>query len=372
MSDKPDDKAPPKSSGTVNPRSLRPQFEDRVLFGFVVVSTLAMALISWPFFGAILWALVAAITFMPLHDRLKRRFPKRRNSIAAFTLLLVIMIVILPAALIGTMLVDEAVSTYAYFQANPINFFQISQDIQRSIPSEWVQYFDRFAPKDMGAIQSRISGFVTNALQLLAGQAVAVGQSALGFAMALGVMLYLTFFLLRDGRDLSRVIGGAVPMRQDQRHALFSKFTTVVRATVKGSIVVAIIQGTLGGIIFAILDIRAALLWGVVMGVLSLVPAVGAGLIWLPVAIFLLITGWVWQGIVLILFGVLVIGMVDNVLRPILVGQDTRMPDYVVLISTLGGISVMGFNGFIIGPVIAAMFIAAWQIFSESRTPERL
>jgi predicted PurR-regulated permease PerM len=103
------------------------------------------------------------------------------------------------------------------------------------------------------------------------------------------------------------------------------------------------------------------------MAFLSLLPAIGAGLVWVPVAIYLLATGAIWQGIVLIAYGIFVIGLVDNVLRPFLVGKDTKLPDYVVLISTLGGIEVFGLHGFVIGPVIAAMFMVTWEIFSASR-----
>jgi predicted PurR-regulated permease PerM len=182
-------------------------------------------------------------------------------------------------------------------------------------------------------------------------------------------MLYLTFFFLRDGRELNRKVGRQVPIRAEQRKNLFDKFTTVIRATIKGSIIVAIVQGLIGGVVFWALGIHAALLWGVVMGFLSLVPAIGTGLIWLPVSIYLFATGDVWQGAVLVFCGAIIIGSVDNVLRPLLVGKDTRMPDYVILITTLGGISVMGINGFILGPVIAALFIASWDIFEESRAP---
>ena len=237
----------------------------------------------------------------------------------------------------------------------------------RWLPDWVMDTLERFGFADLGAVQKKLEGFVTGGLRIVAGQAVDVGQGAFSFMMGLGIMLYLAFFLLRDGRTLSRRIGEAVPMQADQRRDLFMKFTTVIRATIKGSIIVAAVQGVIGGVVFALLDIRGALLWGVVMGVLSLVPAVGTALIWVPVAIYLFATGAIWQGVVLVLCGVLIIGMVDNVLRPILVGKDTRMPDYVVLISTLGGISVMGINGFIVGPVIAAMFIAAWQIFAEQR-----
>jgi predicted PurR-regulated permease PerM len=185
--------------------------------------------------------------------------------------------------------------------------------------------------------------------------------------VGLGIMLYLLFLLLRDGSSLAEQIKKAIPLHGDQKAALFTRFADVVRATVKGGIVVAIVQGALGGIAFWFLGFHAAMLWAVVMAFLSLIPAVGATLVWLPVAIYLLVTGAVWQGIGLSLYGVLVIGLVDNLLRPFLVGKGTKLPDYVVLISTLGGIEVFGLNGFVIGPLIAAMFMVSWEIFSASR-----
>jgi predicted PurR-regulated permease PerM len=179
-------------------------------------------------------------------------------------------------------------------------------------------------------------------------------------------MLYLLFFLLRDGRALSKRIQDALPLPPKQERALFSKFTTVIRATIKGSVLVAALQGALGGVIFWLLGLHAPVLWGVVMGLLALLPAVGAAVIWVPAAIYLLAIGDVWQGVVLLIFGAFVIGLVDNILRPLLVGKDTKLPDYVVLISTLGGLATFGLNGFVLGPVIAAMFIASWDIFLES------
>jgi predicted PurR-regulated permease PerM len=136
---------------------------------------------------------------------------------------------------------------------------------------------------------------------------------------------------------------------------------------VKGSLLVALAQGALGGVIFWLLGIHAALLWAVLMAFLSLIPAIGSALVWAPVAIYFLATGAIWQGNGLILYGVIVIGLVDNLLRPFLVGKGSKLPDYIVLISTLGGIEVFGLNGFVIGPLIAAMFMVSWEIFSASR-----
>ena len=365
--DKPARRTKPQAAPTHEPT----RFEDRVLVGFVAAATLAMAWISWPFFGAILWALVITIAFAPLHDRLLLRMPTRRNSIAVLTLLLVIALVIIPAFVVGSMLVEEAVTTYQSLQTQQLDVGKIIRDVQAAIPAGWRAQFDRYALADMEDMQNRLSSVLTGGLQLIAREAVSVGQGAFNFALTLGTMLYLTFFFLRDGRQLTRRIGEAVPLRAEQRSALFEKFTTVIRATVKGSVIVAIVQGTLGGILFAVLGIGAPLLWGVVMGLLALIPAVGTGLVWFPVGVYLIATGSTWEGVTLLAFGFFVISMVDNVLRPILVGQDTRMPDYVVLISTLGGLSVLGINGLIVGPVIAAMFISAWEIFGESRAADR-
>jgi predicted PurR-regulated permease PerM len=343
------------------------QLEDRFFLGFIAVATAAMAWIAMPFFGAILWALVAAIVFKPVHRRLAAMMPRRHTTPALITLILLIAIVIIPAVMLGSLLIDQAISIYNSIETRQLDLIKLMRDVQNGLP-DWMQdALSRISPKDVAALQGRLASTLTDAVKLGAGQAVSVGQGALSFVMQLGIMLYLAFFLIRDGDLLTRKISQRLPMDRHKRRDLFNKFTTVIRATVKGSFVVAIVQGTLGGIIFAVLGINAALLWGVIMGMFSLVPAIGTGIVWLPVSIYLLATGQQWQAFVLAGFGVLVIGMVDNVLRPILVGKDTRMPDWVVLIATLGGLSVFGMNGVVVGPVIAAMFIAAWDIFADER-----
>jgi len=218
-------------------------------------------------------------------------------------------------------------------------------------------------------MRERLASGALEGSQFLATKAFSFGQGTFQFLVSFFVMLYLLFFLIRDGRDLVARIRKAIPLSDAQKRRLFSKFTRVVRATVKGNIVVAVTQGALGGIIFAVLGISGALLWGVLMAFLSLLPAVGAGLIWTPVAIYFLMTGAIWQGVILTLYGVLVIGLVDNILRPILVGKDTKMPDYVVLISTLGGLALFGLNGFVIGPLVAALFISTWGLFTSPDEP---
>ena len=203
---------------------------------------------------------------------------------------------------------------------------------------------------------------LARATPILITTADGIGADTFGLVASLGVALYLAFFLIRDGDVLAGHARTALPVPPQFKQELIAKFMAVVRATVKGSLLIAGIQGLLGGVAFWALGVNGALLWAVVMAFLSLVPMVGASLVWLPVAVYLFISGQPWQGVALVAYGVLVIGLADNLLRPMLVGKDAGLPDYVVMITTLGGMAVFGVNGFIIGPTIAAMFIAVWHL----------
>lgn len=344
-----------------------PALEDKTFLLLIVAVSLAFAWILWPFFGAVLWAVVLAILFTPLYRRFSSSRRRRPNLAALATVAVIIVMVILPLTLITAALVREATGVYVRIQSGELDFGRFFEQIHGALPSWAARLMERFGLTNLAAVQEKISAGLVQGSQFLAGQALKIGQSTFDFTVSLILMLYLLFFLLRDGDELNRRIKEAIPLRAEQQRALFDKFAVVIRATVKGNIVVALVQGALGGLIFWILGVRAALLWAVLMAVLSLLPAVGTAIVWVPVAIYFLVTGALWKGLVLIAFGILVIGLVDNVLRPVLVGKDTKMPDYVVLISTLGGLAIFGFNGFVIGPVIAAMFMASWVIFADSR-----
>jgi predicted PurR-regulated permease PerM len=338
--------------------------QDKALLVLIVAVSVAFAWILWPFYGAILWAVILATVFVPVHRRIRAATQDRRNLAAFVTLLIIITIVLLPLALTAVSLANEASNLYQEVQSGKLDFGKFLQEILDALPAWASGILDRLGVTNVGDVQERLTALLKEGSQFFASQAVIVGQGTANFIISLFIMLYLLYFLLRDGGALSRRIKAAVPLPSEQKRALFDKFTIVIRAMVKGTILVAIVQGALGGLIFWLLGIHAAVLWGVVMAFLALLPAVGAAVVWLPVALYLLATGAVWQGVVLIAFGAGVIGLVDNVMRPYLVGKDTRMPDYIVLISTLGGIAIFGLNGFVIGPLIAAMFIAVWGISS--------
>jgi len=341
--------------------------EDRFFIALVIAVTVALLLIIQPYFGAILWGLVAALMFEPVMERLNDRFGGRRTLAASLTLVIIIVVAVAPAILLAIFIVQEILAIYGRISSGGIDIGHIFAQFQALLPDWAVRMLQRAGLADLDALRQRLTGIISGSFQTVAARAFTISQSAFGFVLTLGVMLYLAFFLLRDGQTMAARLEESIPLRPGLRRPLLDKIVTVIRATIKGSLVVAILQGLIGGVVFWFLGVGGALLWGIAMAFFSLLPAIGTGLIWAPVAIYLLISGDIWQGVVLILCGIFVIGMVDNVVRPVLVGRDTQMPDYMVFLSTLGGIELFGFNGFVIGPVIAALFMAVWDIFAKAR-----
>lgn len=348
-----------------------PVLHNKALVGLLVIVTVLFGVVLWPLSGAVSWAVFIAIVFAPLQERSVLACRGRRGWAAFGTLVVIVFSVLLPTALLSASITQEAAAFYGRFKSGDI---QLSEYFQRGIDilPGWVRAgLDRLGLADLGEVQSRLVDALGRSSQALTSRAFTIGQNTLEFMLNFFVMLYLLFFLLRDGKALSVQAARAMPLKEHDTERLLAQFATVVRATVKGNIVVAIVQGTLGGLAFWVLGIKGALLWGALMALLSLLPAVGAALVWGPVAIYLLATGSILPALGLTAWGVLVIGLVDNVLRPILVGKETRLPDYLVLLATLGGLAAFGLTGFVIGPVIAAIFLATWDIFSKARQEQQ-
>ncbi|PTT67110.1 AI-2E family transporter, partial [Pseudomonas sp. HMWF007] len=324
----------------------------------LLLVTVAFIWILLPFYGAVFWAVILGILFAPMQRRLQQKFGWQRNLTALCTLGICLIIAILPVIILSVLLVQEGATLYNNIESGQLDIGAYLAQFKHSLPPYFQHLLDRFGMGELNGLREKIVKASMQGSQVLATQAFSFGQGTFEFVVSFGIMLYLLFFFLRDGAELVRKVRTAVPLEESHKRRLQLKFNRVVRATVKGNLVVAVTQGALGGAIFWFLDIPSALLWAVLMGFLSLLPAVGAGIVWAPVAVYFLLSGMIWQGVVLALFGVFVIGLVDNVLRPILVGKDTRMPDYLILISTLGGLAVFGLNGFVIGPLIAALFMS--------------
>ncbi|MGY2280539.1 AI-2E family transporter [Pseudomonas monsensis] len=338
----------------------------------LLLVTVAFIWILLPFYGAVFWAVILGILFAPMQRRLQQKFGWQRNVTALCTLGICLIIAILPVIILSVLLVQEGATLYNNIESGQLDIGAYLAQFKHSLPPYFQHLLDRFGMGELNGLREKIVKASMQGSQVLATQAFSFGQGTFEFVVSFGIMLYLLFFFLRDGAELVRKVRTAVPLEESHKRRLQLKFNRVVRATVKGNLVVAVTQGALGGAIFWFLDIPSALLWAVLMGFLSLLPAVGAGIVWAPVAVYFLLSGMIWQGVVLALFGVFVIGLVDNVLRPILVGKDTRMPDYLILISTLGGLAVFGLNGFVIGPLIAALFMSSWALFIETKPKVQL
>ena len=319
------------------------------------------------FVGAILWSMVAAIMFSGLNDWLLLRLRGQRSLASAMTLLVVVTMAVLPTVALAMFLIDQAGTTYTAIQSGQIDIAAAFQRMQAVLP-DWISGLSRrVGVTDIDSLREQLSVGITARLQLVASHALTIGQGAASFLLSLAVMLYLTFFLLRDGRAMAHAVGAVILLDSAHRRLLAERFVAVVRATVKGGVLVGAAQGSVGGAIMAILGVPNALLLAVIMALSSLLPAVGTGLVWLPVSLYLFATAEPWQGVVMLLAGLLVIGSVDNVLRPILIGRETKIPDFIVLLTTLGGLAAFGFNGLLIGPVAAGIFLSVWSQSSLDR-----
>jgi predicted PurR-regulated permease PerM len=327
--------------------------------------SLALGWILLPFYGAILWGFIIALLATPLQRWLLPRMRMHRNRATLLTMLAVMLVVVLPFVLITVSIATEATDMYQRMQTGELNPARYFRGVFNALPQWAGSVLDRFGITNFDKLQARFSTLLTQGTQFIATQALNMGQFTFDFAANLFVTLYLAFFLVRDSDSVLRLVRQGIPLSEAHKRELWLKFTTVIRATVKGNFLVAAIQGALGGAAFWALGIGAPVLWAVLMAFFSLLPAVGAGLVWVPVAIYLLVQGAVWQSLALTAWGVLVIGLIDNLLRPMMVGKETRMPDYVVLVTTLGGMAVMGINGFVLGPTIAAMFMTVWHIYTN-------
>ncbi len=329
---------------------------------------LLVALVTAVFFGmigpfllTILWAVVLSIIFYGLYRRIAKWLgPNRGGYAAGITCVLVFLFGVVPLILLSLSLISQASELYAAVESGELDVNVVIDYVETELP--------------------RLAGFlegygvnVDNVRENVTTAAGQVGQVALSGGLAITgniintfvqftLMLYLLYFFLKDGRMIVQRLISTVPLGNVRERLLIRRFVQVSRATLKGTVIVAVTQGAIGGILFWIVGIQAPLLWGVAMTLLALLPVGGSAIVWVPAAIILFIQGEILNAVVIVVVGSLIIGLVDNLLRPILVGRDTQMPDYLVLISTLGGIAYFGLSGFVIGPTVAALFITVWEM----------
>ncbi len=337
-----------------------------ILLALAVLTGAGLVAMLSGFWKPIFWAVVFAVLFKPLFDRLAVTTGGRRSLASLLTMLIAAVFVFIPALYFGAAVITQAVDAIALIETGADDVIAALDGIEADVrgwmgggPGDFA--LDGLAQRLEGVITSIGSWFVTLVL--------GAGQGAALFVIQLGMMLYLLFFLLRDGDEVFAKVSSSIPLSGGQKERFFDRFAVVTVATIKGTLVVSVVQGALGGVIFAALGIQGALFWGALMSMLAILPAVGAAIVWVPAAVLLALSGdWV-KALVLLGFGTFVISVVDNLLRPILVGRDAKMPDWLVLFATVGGLATFGISGFVAGPVLAALFLVSWQMLGESIEP---
>lgn len=339
------------------------------LFGLLIGVTGVFLFMLSEYMSSLLWALICAIIFFPLYIWLETFFKGRSNVAALATLLTVVLLVVLPLVFIGSIVVSESVSLYQSLSADEKSSFEGSSLLGRV--NQVTVYLEPYGISQAAA-EERIREWIASLSLVVASSLVAFSQLTISFLIKTVVMLYLLFFFLRDGIKLKAIIMHYLPLGAGHEALLMNRFGATVQAVVKGTLAISVIQGIIGGILFFAVGIANPVLWGVTMAVLSLIPLLGTAVIWVPAALLLIATGSVWSGIIILLVGGLVISLVDNFLRPILVGRGAKMPDALVLLATIGGLATFGVSGFIIGPIIAALFLSLWAIFEERYRVELL
>ncbi|MCH1530745.1 MAG: AI-2E family transporter [Gammaproteobacteria bacterium] len=321
--------------------------------------TILFVSLIFNFAAPILWSIVVSIIFYPLYEKLLLMTNKKSLS-SMLSLILILLLVIMPSiavlGLIGNELINfiNSSENYSFEQ-----YFQM-------IPNESaINQLIAWSGLSINDLIEKADDFLISASKMLYQSVSTISANVINFFVSLFIFVYLTFFFLRDGEKILQHCMDAFPMKNEDESYLLDQFQKTTRATIKGTVMVALAQGFLGYLTLLLIGINGALIWGAVMALLSIVPAVGTVLVWLPIALVLFLNGEIMDASLLIFSGVFIIGMIDNLLRPILIGKETKMPDYLILLTTIGGISIFGITGFIVGPIIASLFISIWSLSSR-------
>ncbi len=325
----------------------------------LLISGLFLAMIRSFLITLLLAAIFAGLT-SPLYRRILRLCRGRRALASASTLVMLLVLILVPLTGLLGIVANEAFNISE--SARPWITAQLQEPDAVLEQLEKLPGFERLAPyretifQKAGELVGSVGAFLFDGLS-------ATTRGTVSFIFNFFLLLYALFFFLMDGPALLRKILYYMPLENEDEQRMVDKFTSVTRATLKGTLLIGVAQGGLAGVAFAIVGIDGAVFWGTLMTLLSVIPGIGTALVWGPAAIIMLAMGKVWQGVFLLIFCGLIVGSIDNLLRPRLVGRDTQMHELLILFGTLGGIMLFGVLGFIIGPILAALFVTIWEIY---------
>ncbi len=328
----------------------------------IIISALFVVLIR-NFIKTLLLAAIFSALFQGLYKKINKSLKNKPNQASLLTLLLILLIIILPLlgilGIVAGQAIDISHTVKPWVEKqleNPDNAYEIIKKIPYS---EVILANQDEMLKKAGDVVGKLGNIIFEQLS-------SATKSTANFLFLTFVFFYSMFFFLKEGNVILYKILLYLPMKEKEELLLLDRFTSISRATLKGTLLIGLIQGGLAGTAFWIVGIDSVLFWTLLMVILSIIPAIGSTLIWLPAAIILFASGQIWEALFLLIFCGTIVGSIDNFLRPKFIGKDTKMHELMIFLSTLGGLSLFGISGFIIGPIIAALFVTIWEIYGET------
>ena len=326
------------------------------------IITILFSTLLIDFLIPIFWAVIFSILFSPLYNWLNNR--TNRSSISSvITIFSILVLVIMPSIFLLGAISNEVLQILANIESGDYDIKSFLSSMLTVIPN-----LENTAVKlgfDIEELGKQLNQLAYSISKIIYSSLIRITENVFSFVISSLVMIYLIFFFLKDGENIINNVISAFPMDDDHERYLLDQFNTVTKVTIKGTFIVAFFQGLLGFLILSLINIQGAILWGFLMALFSILPGIGTAIVWFPIVIALFFSGsWI-QGLILLFSGLFIIGLVDNLLRPYLISKETSLPDYLVLLTTIGGISLFGISGFIMGPIIASLFISLWSLMRK-------
>jgi len=331
------------------------------LFIIMGLVTVLFLYLLKPFFFPIFWAAVIAGIFRPLYRRINGRL-NRPSLSTAILFLIIVLIIFLPALIIGTLVFRESLQLYETLKPDAQNIDRIFRHIIDALADNPFADLFRINRAFLVEKTAEVVGGITNYIFVHLKE---LTQNTIGLIVKMAIMLYTLFFFIRDGEKFLRMAMRLSNLGMGRESFLYERFIVTARSTLKVTLIIGGIQGILGGLIFIATSVEGALIWGLLMILTAIIPVLGCSIIWAPAGVLMLLTGHIWEGVLILTVGVLVISTVDNLLRPILIGKDVEMHPLLIFLSMLGGIVLFGFSGFVIGPIITSLFLSILQMYEE-------
>jgi len=332
-----------------------------VFFLILGLVTLLFLYLLKPFFMPLFWATIFAGLFRPLYRRINGKL-NRPNLSATLTLVAIVLIIIVPAAVIGSLLVSESIQIYNSISRDAS---AIEAKVRHVIGLFADNPYLKGIPLDQSFLIEKFSDGAKSVANYLFVHLTSLTQNTVIFLVQFGVMFYTLFFFFRDADRILASILRMSPLDEARTRILYQQFTATARATLKATVVLGGLQGISGAFIFFLTGIEGSMVWGLLMTVLAILPGIGCSIIWAPAGLIMLLSNHIWEGVAILTFGVLVIGLADNLLRPVIIGTDVEMHPLLIFLSTLGGLIVFGLSGFVIGPIIVALFLSIGEMYDR-------